>query len=218
MQRALGYNRRWPGLLAGMLLLTAACEPAHRVTATKAVVRNELCAEAWLEYPDQPHPMWEEVKAADVVPEAGTALPVKYRPYRTNADTLRGFFRMAAGSGKRLAIILPVTNGCEAFQMRPSGAMSPELSARYPDMVSLQGNGTANKTADLRLDWDGSVARGQLTYNETIYFLEPVRTKAGILYLMYRKDDAGTAKQPFEATPAGSGRIEMQYDQKAVDR
>lgn len=175
-------------------------------------VRNELCAEVWLSYPDQPHPMWKEVKTVN--PVSAAALPKKYKAYEVNVDSLSAFFRTA--KHRSCAVVIPVADGCEPFMMRVSDAMSPELRGKYPDLVSLQGNGVNNKAADLRLDWDGRQLQGQLTFNGSTYLIAPVAVQNGIVYLIYDRNDTNEIKQPFEARPAnrtpGVETQKIQYD------
>lgn len=79
--------------------------------------------------------------------------------------------------------------------------MSAGLQEKYPDLISLQGNGVNNKSADLRLDWDGTQLHGQLLYNGSTFLITPVATNSGIVYLFYDKNDSGEIKQPFESAP-----------------
>lgn len=190
------------GLAAGVFL-SAGCQTGHKATASRSVIRQEICAENWLNFPDQPHPMWEEVTTTIDFPErVAPMVPRKYKAYRINADTLKAFFAVIQSGRNEIGMVVPVTGTtCESFSLRRSGSMSAELQQKYPDIISLQGNGTANKAADLRLDWDGSLLKGQLIYNSTIYFITPFTTGQGVIYVLYDKKDTNEVKNPFEMAP-----------------
>lgn len=156
--------------------------------------------------------MWKEVKT--VKPVSAASLPKQYKAYEVSADSLNAFFR--AARHKSCAMVIPMTDGCEPFVMRVSEAMSPELRNKYPDLVSLQGNGVNNKAADLRLDWDGRQLQGQLIFNGSTYLIAPIAGQDGIVYLIYDRNDTNEIKQPFEARPAdrtpGIEKQKIQYD------
>lgn len=190
------------GLAAGVFL-SASCQTGHKATASKSVIRQEICAENWLNFPDQPHPMWEEVTTSiDFQERQAPVVPRKYKAYRINADTLKAFFAAIQSGRNEIGMVVPVTgSNCESFNLRRSGTMSAELQKKYPDIISLQGNGATNKSADLRLDWDGSLLKGQVIYNSTIYFITPFTTAQGLIYVFYDKKDTNEVKNPFEKAP-----------------
>jgi len=182
------------------LALLQSCQSAHKATASGTTVKAAICAETWLSFPDQPHPMWQEAKVPATAFPPGFVAPYKYKIYRINQDTLQAFFREFRLKND-LGMVVPAGKTCEAFTMRRSGAMSPELQQKYPDIISLQGNGINNKAAELRLDWDGTQVKGQLTHNENIYYITPVNSSEGLIYIIYDRKDTAETKEPIEATP-----------------
>lgn len=192
------------------------CQTAHKATASGAAIKAAVCAETWLSFPDQPHPMWQEIKISESTFPPGFAAPYKYKTYRVDPDTLKAFFSSFRHKGE-LGMVAPVGKNCEPFLMRRSGAMSPGLQEKYPDIVSLQGNGTVNKAAELRLDWDGTQLKGQLSHNENIYYITPVSTGEGMIYMIYDRKETAETKEGFEVVP----RKEIQKtesSQKLQDR
>ncbi len=205
-------------VLAAGVFMSASCQTGHKATASKSVIRQEICAENWLNFPDQPHPMWEEVTTIiDFPSNLAPIVPRRYKAYRINADTLKAFFAAIQSGKTEIGMVVPITGtNCESFSLRRSGSMSAELQQKYPDIISLQGNGTANKSADLRLDWDGSVLKGQVIYNSTIYFITPFTTGQGLIYVLYDKKDTNEVKNPFEMAPdtkpAQESNKKIKYD------
>ncbi len=183
-------------------MMPTGCHPAYKATATPAKVQKMLCAEEWLLFPDQPHPVFEEMSSAISDATAGMALPKKYLHYHIAADTLSAFFAQLRTAGKKGGIILPVERHCEPFELKASGAMAAALQEKYPAIISLQGQGVNNKAADVRLDWNGQELRGQITYNGATYFITPVKGNNEVTYIVYNREDSGEVKQPFESTPA----------------
>lgn len=182
------------------LSLLQSCQTAHKATASGAAVKAAVCAETWLSFPEQPHPMWQEVKSSQTTFPAGFTAPYKYKLYQVNQDTLQAFFS-AFRQRSEQGMVIPVGKSCEPLLMRRSGTMSQALQEKYPDIISLQGNGTVNKAAELRLDWDGKQLKGQLSHNESIYYITPVNTGEGLRYMIYDRKETAETKQPFEVVP-----------------
>ncbi len=189
--------------LAIGMLGTTSCHPAYKATATTRQVQKSLCAEEWLSFPDQPHPMFEEFVSKPLTNEAiGFAVPKKYVRYKVSEDTLKALFTYLRSPNKKGGIVLPIEKHCEPFELKVSGAMISALNDKYPEIVSLQGRGTTNKTADARIDWTGRQMRAQISYNGATYFIASVVENNEISYLIYNREDSGEAKQPFEQKPA----------------
>jgi len=184
--------------LSMAVLGNTGCHPAYKVTATTAKVEQSLCAEEWLQFPDQPHPMFQELPGPVAEVPAGVVLPAKYIRYSVAKDTLQAFFKQLSTPGKTGGIILPIDKHCEPFTLRTSGAISAGIRQKYPDLASLQGNGVNTKAADIRLDWNGTQMRGQITFNGAIYYIMSVAEKNETVYLVYNREDSGEVKQPFE--------------------
>lgn len=176
------------------------CNTAYKATATPRQVNNILCGEEWLLFPDQPHPFFEELKNSGSKSAPAIPLPKKYLEYRVSPDTLKAFFSFLRIQ-KNGGIILPVNGRCEPFSLKISGAMPVALQDKFPDLVSLQGVGVNNKSADLRLDWDGKQMKGQISINGSIFYLTPLQGNKEVVYIVYKREDSGEIKQPFEATP-----------------
>lgn len=100
------------------------------------------------------------------------------------------------GPGEVTGINIPLPAGCTNFSVTVSSTMSPELAAKYPDIISLKGSSEAG--ADLRLDWDGTQMRGQVILRGDTWLLEPFAAGGKTFYLVYHKADASATKKPFE--------------------
>ncbi len=121
---------------------------------------------------------------------SGNDLPRNFTVF--TATNEKAFFAAAKKQGGTALIQLP--SGCRQFRLSLSDAMSKELMARYPELVSLKGS-SADGT-DLRLDWDGTSMRGQVLENGKSYVIEPHVT-GGVrkVYLLYGKEDAAAPKR-----------------------
>lgn len=131
-----------------------------------------------------------EAKAANV--------PKKYNAYIVDAAEWKAFAQKVKerGPGEVTGINLPLPTGCTNFSVTVSSTMSPELAAKYPDIISLKGSSEAG--ADLRLDWNGTAMRGQVILRGDTWLLEPFAAGDKTFYLVYHKADASTTKKPFE--------------------
>jgi hypothetical protein len=198
--------------LASTFFACTGCHSAYKATATGKQVQKSLCAEEWLLFPDQPHPMFEEIPAAIADAPADIPLPQKYTRYKVAGDTLGALFNRLRTTNNKTGIILPINNHCEPFELVVSGTMSQELQSKYPELVAVQGHGVNNKAADVRLEWNGKQMRGQVTYNGTIYLIAGITDNNITTYLVYNKADTGETKKPFEETPNKKQSDKVYYD------
>lgn len=91
---------------------------------------------------------------------------------------------------------VPLPSGCKRFSVTVSQTMSPELAAKYPDIISMKGS--ADDGSDLRLDWNGKEMRGQVVSGADTWFIEPYSSGTQTCSLIYHKNDASATKRPFE--------------------
>jgi|GEM_PF-1213125 len=119
-------------------------------------------------------------------------LPRKFEVYTADGARLRKYM-MALNREKSRdhTILLPLAEpgGCIPFLVQPAGTMSPELAAKYPQLVSLKGNGTREKGALLRLDYNGSELSAEISRNGQVYLITPWKRKKQVYYLVYKKED-----------------------------
>lgn len=129
---------------------------------------------------------------------AGVNVPRKYTSYTVDAAEWKSFAQKVKerGPGEVTGLNIPLPAGCTAFSVSLSSAMSPELAAKYPDIISLKG--TTENGADLRLDWNGTGMRGQVILRGDTWLLEPFAASEKTFYLIYHKADASATKKPFE--------------------
>lgn len=147
--------------------------------------------------------VWHPVlnTAAALEPHIGnTSLPSKFETYIIDGTDLDAFLKAAQAGQPDARIIrlpLPENEGCPAFYLSASGTMSEALSKKFPDLISMKGLSKENKTAALRLDYDGKKMEAEITWAGHTYYLSPWPGKDGIYYLLYKKEDAGFEKKPF---------------------
>lgn len=127
----------------------------------------------------------------------GTAkLPLKYTVYTVNNLALKKY--MMSLKVKPGNIVLPVNGGlsCIEAYVSNSGTMSAELAAKFPQLVSLKGNGIQDKSATVRLDYDGKELNAEIISGGISYIIEPWKKGSAVYYLLYRKEDSGVERKP----------------------
>jgi hypothetical protein len=139
----------------------------------------------------------QHVSALKLPAKKGTAkLPLKYTVYTVNSPALKKY--MMSLKAKPGNIVLPVNGepSCIEAYVTNSGTMSAELAAKFPQLVSLKGNGTQDKSATVRLDYDGAALNAEIISGGVSYIIEPWKKGSVIYYLLYRKEDSGVERKP----------------------
>ena len=128
----------------------------------------------------------------------GVNVPRKYASYAVDAAEWKAFAETLKrrGDDEVTGLNIPLPAGCKRFSVTVSSTMSPELAAKYPDLISLKGS--SEDGADLRLDWDGARMRGQVILRGDTWLMEPFSAGGKTFYLIYHKADASATKKPFE--------------------
>lgn len=138
------------------------------------------------------------VKKLKLQPVAGKAkLPTQYSVYTINEKQLKDFLMAAKNAPDNSAeLALPLAAlGCKQFALANANTMSAGLAAKYPELVSLKGFAKEDNNASLRLDYDGSSLRAEITWGGTIYLLSPWKSGKKKYYLVYKRDDAGIERK-----------------------
>ncbi len=135
-------------------------------------------------------------------PASGTAkLPAAYTLYTIHETQLKEFLKAAKSAPdgtQKLALPLPGGEGCTQFVLANAQTMAAELAARYPELVSLKGHAVTNPNGGLlRLDYNGTDLRAEITWNGTVYLLSTWYSGKNEYYLVYIKEDAGIEKNPY---------------------
>jgi hypothetical protein len=139
----------------------------------------------------------QHVSALKLPAKKGTAkLPLKYTVYTVNSPALKKY--MMSLKAKPGNIVLPVNGepSCIEAYVTNSGTMSAELAAKFPQLVSLKGNGTQDKSATVRLDYNGAALNAEIISGGVSYIIEPWKKGSVIYYLLYRKEDSGVERKP----------------------
>lgn len=128
----------------------------------------------------------------------GVNVPNKYSAFSVDAAEWKAFAETLKrrGHDEVTGLNIPLPQGCKNFSVTVSSTMSPELAAKYPDLISLKGN--SEDGADLRLDWNGAQMRGQVILRGDTWLVEPFAASGKTFYLVYHKADASATKKPFE--------------------
>lgn len=118
-------------------------------------------------------------------------LPLKFTAYSTDAVQLDRLLTVAKGCDSTYLLLPMPGPGCLDFYVRPSGTLSPGLAAKYPELVSLKGQGIGHKSAAVRVDYNGKEMNAEILWQGTYYIIAPWKKGKKIYYIVYRKQDAG---------------------------
>lgn len=137
------------------------------------------------------------IKSLKLPAKKGTAkLPLKYAVYTVSGPALMKY--MMSLKAKPGNITLPIGNDeqCIEVYVSNSGTMSAGLAAKFPQLVSLKGNGVKDKSATVRLDYDGAALNAEIISGGVSYIIEPWKKGSIIYYLLFRKEDSGVERKP----------------------
>jgi hypothetical protein len=145
---------------------------------------------------------WQRITATKKLklqPVSGKSkLPARYSVYTINDKQLKDFLmavKKAPDNTIEIALPLSAAEDCKRFALANANTMAPGLAARYPELISLKGFAAEDKNAGLRLDYDGSDLRAEITWGGTIYLLSPWKSGKKKYYLVYKKEDAGIERK-----------------------
>jgi hypothetical protein len=139
----------------------------------------------------------QNVKTLRLPAKEGMAkLPLKYSVYTINNLALKKY--LMSLKAKPGNIVLPVGGDQQCIKMyvSNSGTMSAGLAAKFPQLVSLKGNGVQDKSATVRLDYDGATLNAEIISGGVSYIIKPWKKGSTIYYLLYRKEDSGIERKP----------------------
>ena len=199
-------------VLVALCIGTNGCNTAYKAGASKQTIQNDKCAEAWLPYPAQPHPMWLEVNKDKVKITSNTQLPTKYQVYKVDMDTLSVLFE-SAKAGEQFAMVVPAGADCETYMMQQATKIPANDPGARPGNSYFKGNGQNNLTSELKIAWDKKELRGQITYNGALFGILPVTTTDGPAYLFFNAVDMPLSKMPLPVE-----KVERVKEQKVYDR
>lgn len=129
--------------------------------------------------------------------KAGSArLPKQYTVFTTHPKQLHTYMMMLKAKGG--SIVLPSSGAmaCRTFSVTSSGTMSPELAAKFPQIVSLKGFEEKDHASTVRIDSDGSQWSAEMTLGGVAYIISPWKKGAVTYYLLYKKEDSGVERKP----------------------
>lgn len=126
-----------------------------------------------------------------------TKLPLKYSVYTINNALLKQYLVGLKSKPAHVVLPMPSPTGCGEFTVMNSGTMSAELSAKYPEILSMKGSDVTNPSTLLRLDYNGTELNAEMNITGVPYIIAPWRKGKITYYLLYKKEDSGVARRPF---------------------
>lgn len=125
-----------------------------------------------------------------------TKLPTKFSVYQANEGDLKHFLQKVNQGAEPVIMFIPVKDQCIAFKVVPSGTMSKELAAKFPDVVSLKGSSVGSELVSIRIDYKEDNLKMEINDHGQIYLMETWPGKDGNYFLLFNKEDAGYEKTP----------------------
>jgi hypothetical protein len=136
-------------------------------------------------------------KSLKLPAKSGSAkLPNTFSVFTTNAATLKKYMMSLKKNGGEIILPAPGQMSCVNFNVMNSGTMSPQLAAKFPELVSLKGMATNDKTATVRLDYDGVNLNAEMAFGGVPYIISPWKKGTFTYYLLYKKEDSGVERKP----------------------
>jgi hypothetical protein len=131
-----------------------------------------------------------------------TTLPPKFEAFSIDEKELNAFLKAAkAGStdARKMSFPLPLATGCITFSITPSGILSDSLALRFPELISLKGVAINNQRITARIDYSKATKlKAALTTGNQVYLISAWPGTSGYYYLLYKKEDAGYEKIPYQ--------------------
>lgn len=128
--------------------------------------------------------------------------PANYRTVSIDNSRLSSYLRAIPYKGSSMMLTVPLfinnTLQCKEFTIERVQTMDDELQAKYPDLMSFRVYEKTNQLNAGRIDCDGKSTRFMITYENEVYFLEPIVFKNNTYYATYSKNDPNFQKQNFE--------------------
>ncbi len=132
----------------------------------------------------------------------GMQVPKNYKIFNTQEDVLKTFMEMrkqnAPGfSGITVPFLINNKIECAALYIEPITAMTKELMAKYPDIITLKGHETSDKSKTARITYSDSAGLNiEYTIGANKYFLIRISNNDGNnYYITYEKNDPNLIKE-----------------------
>jgi len=122
-------------------------------------------------------------------------LPSIYETYVLDAAQVDAYMKSFT-KGQAFTLTLPTENGCTDFKMQDAGTMSPELQAKYPEIISLRGFDKENNSVDV--DYDGTNFKAKINTKTGTYLFEPFVSNGQVYHLLFLIKHSGYPKNKFE--------------------
>ncbi len=130
-------------------------------------------------------------------PKSRTIQPEKFLTYRLDVAGMRNYFNSVPELGdndlknKAPVIVLPMPDGTKAkFRIWKSSVMAPELARKFPQLITLTGQGIDDQYATIKLDITELGFHAQIKSIATgDTYIDPYAKNDVNNYIVYRKGD-----------------------------
>lgn len=181
-----------PSLLCKLLFIMAfaACnKKVHSLPDTKTEI-----VQAKINEPDTTG-FWTDLEIPPTDPKSGTIRPDHYRLLKLDFNGIR---KLLSGAPKEkdkqtqpgLVINIPMPEGnYQLFRIYETEVMAPELAAKFPEIKSFGGNGIADQTMSIRLDYSPNGFHGFIITLKGGINIDPSSRSDVKTYICYYKQD-----------------------------
>ncbi|HEX9927705.1 MAG TPA: M12 family metallo-peptidase, partial [Pyrinomonadaceae bacterium] len=163
--------------------------------------------------------LWRKINESDLLLiKSRESKPKSYGVFELNSSTLsqalaktsKERFDNAAMSGDSV-VTLPLPDGrFWRFKIEESAIMSPELSAKYPEIRNYSGQGIDDPTATMRINWTPKGLNAYVASSQFTFLVVPYSESNSQYYLSYfSQDENGDAFKCSTSnfTPAGENNL-----------
>lgn len=128
-----------------------------------------------------------------------TKLPSKFTVYKINENDLKAFLKSVSQATSPVTMFVPLYSDCIPFKISPSGTMTKELAAKFPDIISLKGTAVNAELTTVRIDYKEDNLEMEIHDQGQVYLMETWPGKDGNYFLLFNKNDAGYSKSQLKS-------------------
>ncbi len=158
-----------------------------------------------------PNRLWQDVSEAEITRRSARWIePQQYRALSLNYAGLQAHLARAPMEGSvgvtdsPLKLSLPMPDGSYAeFAIVESPIMEAALGAKYPSIRTYAGQGLADATATLRLDFTPQGFHAQVLSARGDYYIDPYQAHDNEHYVSYLRRDMGEAGKHYRCGVEG---------------
>jgi hypothetical protein len=142
---------------------------------------------------------WQAVSKSELNVPADS-LPKNYVLYKVDFEVLRQKFG-ASSLQQSVFVKLPSPDsGFVNYSVREVEVMAPALAKKFPFLKSYAGTEESKGANKARLNFDEFTFTAHFSTLDGEFFINPIKNRNQLFYLVFKKADAPFQKQPFEIT------------------